>query len=147
MRSLTFFERTTKKSFKSRIHIIMLSYIETPVHESISYLDTFSLYLQYLIVYSVLSAESLLMQLNFSCRRRMLTSFTTCSRSTQEMENSLVLCADSLVTLCFLLYRRTLSRMERRHPRSVMVYFTYALLVWPLPPLLFIGRFWYKFAV
>lgn len=27
----------------------MLSYIETPVHESISYLDTFSLYLQYLI--------------------------------------------------------------------------------------------------
>ena len=27
----------------------MLSYIETPVHGSISYLDTFSLYLQYLI--------------------------------------------------------------------------------------------------
>ena len=107
----------------------MLSYIETPVHESISYLDTFSLYLQYLIVYSVLSAESLLMQLNFSCRRRMLTSFTTCSRSTQEMGNSLVLCADSLATLCFPLYRRTLSRMERRHPRSVMVYFAYAWLV------------------
>lgn len=129
MRSLTFSERTTKKSFKPRIHIIMLSYIETPVHESISYLDTFSLYLQYLIVYSVLSAESLLMQLNFSYRKRMLTSFTTCSRSTQEMGNSLVLCADSLVTLCFLLYRRTLSRMERRHPRSVMVYFAYALLI------------------
>lgn len=27
----------------------MLSYIETPVHGGISYLDTFSLYLQYLI--------------------------------------------------------------------------------------------------
>ena len=147
MRSLFFWREQPKKSFKPRIHIIMLSYIETSVHGSISYIDTFSLYLQYLIVYSVLSAESLLMQLNFSCRRRMLTSFTTCSRSTQEMENSLVLCADSLVTLCFPLYRRTLSRMERRHPRSVMVYFAYAWLVWPLPPVLFIGRFWYKFAV
>lgn len=27
----------------------MLSYIETPLHWGISYLDTFSLYLQYLI--------------------------------------------------------------------------------------------------
>lgn len=31
----------------------MLSYIETPVHGGISYLDTFSLYLQYLILFIV----------------------------------------------------------------------------------------------